>query len=152
MKIESVEALIEWTKSVHGNLALCLRDAAPTEPEERARQLLDYLAGHEQRLENIIAGFEAQGDPRALHTLVYDYDMHPPIVAGELCDKPWHSMTFDQISEQVFAVHNQVIELYRYLIGRSAIPEELELLEALLDAEQNETRQMAQQLNRGRDM
>lgn len=152
MKIESVEALIDWTKSVHGNLALCLGDAVPSEPEERARQLLEYLAGHEQRLEKIIAGFEAQGDPRALHTLVYDYDIHPPLLAEKLCCKPWHSMTFDQISEEVFAVHNQVIELYRYLIGRSSIPEELELLEALLEAEQHETRQIAQQLNRGRDM
>lgn len=154
MSIKSVEALIDRTQNVHGNLALCLEAAASTGADERARQLqlLEYLAGHERRLADITAGFAAQGDYRALHTLVSDYDKDHPIDASQLCDKPWNSMTFDQISAEVFAIHNQVIELYRYLIGRSAIPEQLELLQALLDAVEDETRQMAQQSNRGRDM
>lgn len=152
MSIKSVETLINWTKNVHGSLALCLESAASAGSNERARQLLEYLAGHEQRLANIIDGFEAQGEPHVLRTLVPDHGEHIPIEPGQLCDKPWHSMTFDQISEEVFAIHNQVIELYRYLIGRSAAPEELKLLQALLDAEEQETRQMAQQSNRGWDM
>jgi len=43
-------------------------------------------------------------------------------------------------------------EMFRYLIGRSAIPEEESLLKNLLDAQENETRQMVQQINRGWDM
>jgi hypothetical protein len=152
MSIKSVGTLIDWTKNVHGNLALCLERAASSGLDERARQLLEYLAGHEQRLAKIIAEFEAQAEPNALRTLVPDHGEHIPLEAGQLCDKPWGSMTFDQISEEVFAIHNQVIELYRYLIGRAAIPGELKLLQALLDVEEHETRQMAQQANRGRDM
>lgn len=152
MSIKSVEVLIDWTESVHGSLAQCLQAAASAVSDERARQLLEFLAGHEQRLANIVAGFAAQSEPRALHTLVPDYGDHDPIDAAKLCDKPWHSMTFDQISAEVFAVHNQLMELYRDLIGRSAIPEELELVQALLEAEEQETRQMAHQANRGSDM
>lgn len=152
MSIKSVEALVDWTQDVHGHLAQCLEAAALAGSDERARQLLAFLAGHEQRLANIVAGFVAQSEPRALHTRVPDYGEHEPIDAAQLCNKPWHSMTFDQISAEVFAIHNQVMELYRDLIGRSAIPEELALVQALLDAEEQETRQMAHQANRGSDM
>ena len=57
MSIKSVETLIDWTKNLHGNLALCHQSAASTGLDERARQLLEYLVGHEQRLTKIIAEF-----------------------------------------------------------------------------------------------
>lgn len=119
MSIKSVGALIDWASNVHGSLARCLESAVAAGSEELAGQLLEYLAGHEQRLATIIAGFAAQGEDRALHTRVYDYYVSPPVAVEEMCGKPWQSMTFDQISQEVLAVHNQVIEFYRYLIGRS---------------------------------
>ncbi|MFO7550201.1 MAG: hypothetical protein R6W80_02255 [Haliea sp.] len=152
MKIESIEALIDWTRQVHFHLAEALAAGGKIQQDERARELLDYLQQHESELGEMVAGFEEQADPKALHTMVYDYEVHTPLEIDHLCNKAYGGMSYDAIAEDVFATHNQIQELYRYLIGRSAIPEELELLEELLSVEQHETMQLSQQVNRGRDI
>ncbi|MFO7705530.1 MAG: ATPase [Halopseudomonas sp.] len=152
MKIESIEALIEWTKTVHFHLAKTLAEALKTQPEERARELLAYLQPHEVRLGKMVAGFEQQADTKALRTLVYDYALHTPIDIERICDKPYGAMAYDAIAEDVCSTHNQIIDLYRYLLSRSVIPEEQQLLEALLAVEEHETMQVFHQVNRGRDI
>lgn len=152
MKIESIEALIDWTRQFHFHLAEALAAGRESQQDERARELLDYFQHHESELGKMVAGFEEQADPKALHTMVYDYEVHTPLEIDRLCDKDYGAMSYDAVAEEVFASHKQIQELYRYLIGRSAIPEELELLQELLSLEQHETMQMSQQVNRGRDI
>lgn len=152
MKIESIESLIEWTKQAHFQLAKALAEGSKTQQDERARELLKYLQDHETRLGTVVAGFEDQADLKAMHTMVYDYSAHTLEEIAKLGGEPYGTMTYDAIAANILDSHNQIIELYRYLIGRSAIPEELELLESLLSVEEHETRQMSQQINRGRDM
>lgn len=152
MKIESIESLIEWTKTVHFHLAKALAAGLKAQPDERARELLAYLKPHEIRLGKMLAGFEEQADAKALHTLVYDYALHSPIDIERICDKPYGAMAYDAIAEDVCSTHNQIIDLYRYLLSRSVIPEEQQLLEQLLAVEEHETLQVFQQVNRGRDI
>ncbi|MGQ9426686.1 hypothetical protein ACXYTJ_12500 [Gilvimarinus sp. F26214L] len=152
MKIESIGSLVDWTKDVHRNLSRCFGMALKEHPEERSRALLDYLKHHEARLARMVAGFEEQADPKALHTMVYDYELHAPVDIHEVCRRPYASMSYDAIADEVFAMQNEVIDLYRYLVGRSTIPEEQEVLEELLSMEHHETMQMSQQVNRGRDI
>jgi hypothetical protein len=75
-----------------------------------------------------------------------------PIDPHRACDRPFAQMSVEEICEAVFDLHNQVIELYRYLQGRAEIPEARELLQALLEMEEHETMRLAQQSNRIRDM
>ena len=152
MKIESIESLIDWTKDVHFQLAKALAAGLKEHTEERARELLEYLQQQETHVAKIVAGYENRADLKALHTMVYDYGAHTPVDAARIGDKPYGSMAYDAIANDVLNAHNQIIELYRYLIGRSAIPEEQVLLEALLGVEEHETMQLSQQINRGRDM
>lgn len=152
MRIESIESLIDWTQRVHAHLAKALAQALNTQQKERERELLDYLQHHETRLETMVAAFEEQADIKALHTMVYDYDAHTPVEIARIGDKAYDSMDYDTLANDVLDTHNQVINLYRYLITQSVIPEESELLQALLDMEEHETRQMSQQINRGRDI
>ncbi|MDO8861325.1 hypothetical protein Q6D67_06390 [Haliea sp. E1-2-M8] len=152
MRIESIETLIDWTREVHFHLAKALAAGQQIQQEERARELLEYLQQQETELGKMVAGFEEQADPKALHTMVYDYEVHSPLEIDRLSDKPYGTMTYDAIAADVFASHQQIQELYRYLLGRSAIPEEQELLEALLGVEEHETMQLSQQINRGRDI
>lgn len=152
MKVETFADLIDWTRAVHHRLAECLEHCSNETDQGLAKLLLSYLADHEATLEKIVDGFEKRADPKALHTWVYDYLGHEPIDPHRACDKPFASMTLDEICKSVFELHSQVTSLYRYLVGRAEIPEARELLLALLDMEEHEVMRLAQQTNRIRDM
>ncbi|MBS9405335.1 ATPase [Halomonas sp. TRM85114] len=152
MKIETFHDLIEWTRQPHAHLAECLKHCATQQEEARAKWLLEYLADHEATLEQTIAGFEKQADPKALHTWVYDYLAHAPIAPHQACRSPYAEMSFDDICGEIFALHDQVIELYRYLEGRAEIPDARDLVRELLKLEEHEAMRLAHQTNRARDM
>ncbi len=152
MNIETFQDLIDWTRQLHAHLAECLKHCATQQEEARAKWLLEYLADHEAILEQTVANFERQADPKALHTWVYDYLSHTPIAPHQACRSPYAEMSFDDICRTIFSLHDQVIELYRYLEGRAEIPETRELVRELLKLEEHEAMRLAQQTNRARDM
>lgn len=152
MKIETFHDLIDWTRQLHAHLAECFRHCATQHEEDQGKWLLEYLSAHEATLERTVASFEKQADPKALHTWVYDYLSHTPISPHQACSAPYAEMSFDDISREVFSLHDQVIELYRYLEGRAEIPETRDLVRELLKLEEHEAMRLAQQTNRARDL
>ena len=153
MKVQTFEDLIKWTHALHEQLAQCLAHCATTNEEQRAQWLLGYLAEHEARIGGMVDEFRKRADPKALNTWIYDYLNHEPIEPHRHCDAPYASMNFDQIFQSVFDLHNQtIIGLYRDLLSKADIPEAYELMQELLDMEEHETMQLAQQVNRSRDM
>ena len=61
-------------------------------------------------------------------------------------------MGFEDISREVFSLHDQVIALYRYLEGRADTPEARDLVRELLKLEEHEAMRLSQQINRARDL
>ena len=152
MKVATFSDLIVWTREIHHRLAECLADCSTQSEQELAKMLLVYLADHEAALEKIVDGFEKRADPKVLDTWVYDYLQNAPTDPRRASDAPFGEMSFDEICESVFDLHNQVITLYRNLLDRAEIPEARELLSALLKMEEHETMRLAQQINRIKDM
>jgi hypothetical protein len=113
---------------------------------------LDYLAAHESEIERIVNEFERQGDAKALETRVIDYLSHNPIKTHRTCDEPYAKLDFAGISREVFDFHDQIIDLYKTLVGKAEIPEAKELLESLLTMEQNESMRLARQVGRMDDL
>ncbi|MFL1467736.1 ATPase [Marinobacter sp. HN1S83] len=152
MEIKTFGELIDWTRGLHAHLARCLAHCATKNEEERARALLDYLATHESEIERIVKEFENQGDAKALDTRVYDYLAHNPVKTHRTCDEPYAELDFEGICREVFDFHEQIIDLYRTLIGKAEIPEAKELLESLLTMEENESMRLARQVGRMDDL
>jgi len=152
MKVETLGDVIDWNRALHHRLAECLARGSDHADKDLARFLLTYLAEHEASLEKVVAGFEERADPKALKTWVYDFLGREPIDPHEADTTPFAEMSFDEVCQSVFGLHNQVIKLYRYLAGRADTPEVRELVQALLAVEEHETMQLAQQCNRIRDM
>jgi len=152
MEIKTFFDLIEWTRSLHGKLANCLAHCAPRHDDERASLLLDYLASHEVEMEKMVAGFERQADPKAARTYVYDYMPHNPITTHLVCDEHYTKLDAAAISAEVFDFHEQIIDLYRTLLGKADIPEAAELMQALLDMEEHETKRLVRQVERMDDL
>lgn len=57
-------------------------------------------------------------------------------------------MSVDEISREIFAIHNQIIDLYRSLETRPGLDRARELLGEMLQLEEHETMRLAQQVNR----
>lgn len=140
------------TRALHQRLAECLAHCANHHEEQRAQWLLTYLSDHEAKISKTIAGFEESADPKVLNTWVYDYLNHQPIEPHRVCDLPYSTMEFDQICRSVLDLHDQALDLYRYLLGRTEIPATHELITALLAVEEQETMRLAQQSGRMHDL
>mgnify|MGYP006278237589 FL=1 len=152
MEIKTFADLIDWTRTLHGHLARCLSESATEHEEARAQSLLDYLATHEAELERTVEGFESESDQRALKTYIYDLLSHKPIQTHRTCDRPYTKLDFDGICREIFDFHDQVINLYQYLMDRAEIPETRELAENLLNLERHEAMRIAREVGRMQDV
>ena len=152
MQVKRFYDLIEWTRELHKNLSARLADGAGRHEHELAPALLAYLAEHEARIEKMLQGFEQQADEKALQTWLYDYLSDEPVRSQQLAEKPYTQMTLEEIVAEVLDFHRQVINLYRYLIGKAEIPEAVVLLEALLDMEEHQAMRLARQTGRLQDL
>lgn len=152
MQIKTFFELIEWTRSLHENLATCLAHCATVHSDERASLLLEYVAAHEAEMGKMVATFEQQADPKAAQTYVYDYLPHDLITAHSVCDTLYASLDTGAITAEVFDFHKQIVDLYRTLLGNAVIPEAADLMRALIDMEENETKRLARQIGRMDDL
>jgi hypothetical protein len=152
MKIETFHDLIEWTRKMHEYLGQHLQQCASEQTETRAKMLLTYLSDHEKALVKTISAFEERADPKALNTWVYDYLSNFPVTLSEDDKIHYEKLGFDDICEEIFKIHNQIIGLYRHMAERAEIPEARLLLTELLALENHEVMRLAQQTNRLMDL
>lgn len=148
MEVKTFYDLIEWSRGLHASLAECLAHCASRHQDERAALLLEYLASHESDMEEMVASFERQADPKAGQTYVYDYMPHEPITTHLVCDDHYATLDAEAIRTEVFGFHEQIISLYQSLAGKAEIPEARELVQMLLAMEENETRRLVRQTER----
>ena len=152
MEVRTFFDLIDWTRQLHASLAECLAHCASLHGDERASMLLEYLASHESEMEKTVAAFERQADPKAARTYLYDYMPHNPITTHLVCDDHYAKLDAAAISAEVFDFHEQIIELFRSLVGKAEIREAAELVQSLLDVEEHETRRLVRQVERMDDL
>ncbi|HEY7776298.1 MAG TPA: hypothetical protein VIC02_07130 [Kineobactrum sp.] len=152
MKIETFQHLIDWSRQLHQHLAHSLQATADRQPDLRASWLQTYLADHEAALEKMVARFEEQADPKVLNTWFFNYTASSPFDTGISFCPLYSNQGFEDICQSVFSMHNQLIELYRFLATNADIPDAEELLQELLDMEVHETMLLAQQTNRLQDL
>ena len=147
MKIERFEDLIDWTRDTHAMLARCMARCSDKHDETRAKWLLVYIADHERALAETVEKIERHADPKALHTWIYDYLTRNPVLRNQAC-KAYDTMSVEEISLDIFTIHNQVIDLYRSLARRAEIDGARNLAEDLLHLEEHETMRLARQVSR----
>jgi hypothetical protein len=151
MQAQTFQYLLEWTSKCHHHLANCLEEGVEEQQDEKAKWLMEYLIDHERNLAREVEGFKAQADDKALKTWLYEHltETLPPSDQREL---PFGEMSFDEISAEIFDIHNQLIETYTTMESRAAIPEARDVMARVLELEQHETLRLADQITSSRDM
>jgi len=152
MEIKTFADLIEWTRQMHEHHARCLKESAALNSNDRISALLEYLGSHEDLLAREVAEYQSQADSKAMQTRLYDYGVHKPVEKNRTCDLHYNNKSFDEISREIFAFHDRVIELYDSLAGKAEIPEAKELAENLKDLEEHESMRMAGSIGRMQDL
>jgi|TARA_Y100000782_G_C10123737_1_gene239834 hypothetical protein len=147
MNIERCEELLDWTSHAHTRLSTCMTEGAEDRSDSLAKMLLVYLAQHEQELTRTIARIKEHADPRALQARLPEA-LEGDVLALDLDGEAYAQMSVDDISREVFAIHNRIIDLYRSLEKRPGLGKASELLGEMLQLEEHETMRLAQQVNR----
>lgn len=152
MEIETLDDVLSWTKKFHQHLSQCLSHCSSDNDSERSRLLLGYLAEHEKHLTLLLQEIQNTAKSSALMTWCQEYINKHPIDAHEKCHQPFARLTTNEISETIFKLHSDVIELYRFLLAQAGAPSAIELLQQLLDLEEHEAMQMANGTNQLEDL
>lgn len=153
MKAETYRELIEWTQHLHGQLASCMEaGAAAADTSERMRWLLQYLADHERCMQQMVVRFEQQADIKVLDSWVYDHFTENERTRALDAGQSFAGMDYDAVCAQVFDLHNDALDLYRYLEGRAETAAGRELMQELLAMEEHETLRLAAQAQRAQEM
>lgn len=151
MQAETFDCLLEWTSELHAMIADRLEQALTAETDQRSRWFMEYVAGHERDIAKTVARYRAQASESAGNTWLYEHiaEHLPPQSRWELS---FIGKSFDEMSQEVFRLHEQLIEVYETLVGRAVIPEAQELMTNMLSLEKGETRRLAEQSGRLQDL
>lgn len=151
MQTETYDYLLQWTAQLHEIIAERLEQALTPDTDQRSRWLMEYIIGHERELANTVRRYREQAGAAESRTWLYEHigEDVPPNARWELS---FIGMNADQISAQVFDLHNQLIEVYTSMSGRAPIPAAAELMENMLTLEQGATRRLAEQCGRLNDL
>ncbi|WGK61469.1 hypothetical protein QAO71_15690 [Halopseudomonas sp. SMJS2] len=151
MKAETFDYLLEWTSDLHTIIADCLEQAITPDTDQRSRWLMEYVAGHERDIARKVDQFRAQASEAESRTWLYEHigEDLPPRARWELS---FVGKDFNEINEQLFELHGQLIEVYTSMTGRAAIPAAAELMRNMLALEEGETRRLAEQCGRLQDL
>jgi len=152
MQVEALEDVLRWTGQFHKQLSACLDHCADRHLQERASLLLDFLSRHEAQLSTFLGTFARSSASKVLHTWCYEYLDKKPIVQNRHCDAPFSELDTRQIIEVILEQHEQVIDLYRYLLSRAETPEVRELLQSLVGLEEGAVMSMVEGANRLEDI
>ncbi|TCK02362.1 ATPase [Marinobacterium mangrovicola] len=152
MQIDTFRDIIHWTRAYHQQLSEWLRNSGSAQHDERAQMLLDYLADHEAKLSRAITAFEATDNLNALDTWVMEFLDKKPLLPSASLGAPFADMSADEIIAKVEDEHNQIVELYRFLVSRVNTTPAADLLEELADLEQHEAMRLSQAANRLHDI
>lgn len=147
MQTETYDYLLQWTSELHQIIAERLQQVISPDTDQRTRWLLEYIASQERELAKTVKRFRQQAGAAESRTWLYEHigENVPPNARWELS---FVGKTADQISEQVFELHNQLIEVYTSMSGRAPIPAAMELMGDMLTLEQGATRRLAEQCGR----
>lgn len=152
MQVETMADVMEWTGGVHANMARCLQHCSAGSKRERVRMLLDYLSQHERELDRVLRLSEEDASKQALNTWCYDYFDKAPVKPHQTCDADFRDRDTTDIGAAVMAMHEKVIDLYRYMVSRAEVPSTRILMESLLDLEEHEAMRMARDVGRMEDL
>jgi hypothetical protein len=152
MEIETLRDVIHWAKKVHLQLSERLSESQEDAVDERAKLVLSYLSTYEKKLVKVLAGFEENGNERALNTWCIEYVTKFKRENGEFSNKSFGELNAQQIISTVVEQHQYLLSLFKFLAMQSVTASTKELMEELVSFEEHETMKMVQATNRFEDM
>ena len=152
MQVETLRDVLHWTEEFHRCLADCLDKCVNRTDSERVTMLLKYLKDHEQKLVDVIEAFEKSTNETILNTWCYEFFDKHPIIRHQKFECSFQELEPNAIISEITNLHQQVIELYRYLQSRAEPESSQEVLAQLSELEKHEAMRMVHSAHRLEDM
>lgn len=119
MEPKTLANILDEAVAYHKRLVAHLRHCQGKATGERQKMLLDFIADHEEWMCTSLNGLESVQDKASLETWFYEYTDRNAILFSRPEEIPFHTMSYDEISEQILEINEQLVDLFRYLKGRS---------------------------------
>lgn len=148
MRIESFKGLIEWTQASHAAMAQCLTRCAAENQDERAALVLTHLASHEAKMERMVGLYATRtfGEPEG------DLEVALAADGPAQCNGRFATLSATEISSEVFAFHDKIINFYDDMIAKVKKRDVVEKMIEVRDMELKEAKLLVHQTGRMDDL
>ena len=119
MEPKTLATILDEAVAYHERLVAHLRDCQAKATGEREKMLLDFVADHEEWMCSSLNGLESVQDKSSLKTWFYEYTDRNAVLFSRPEEIPFHTLSYDEISEQILEINQQLIDLFHYLKARS---------------------------------
>ena len=152
MSVETIKDILDWTRSLHEQLAEVYRTTSEEADSERTKMLLTYVADHEVKLAEAIEHYEKNATVTILDNWVQDYIVKNPFMQGMMTSMKFAGMDPDQILNTTVASHQHLIDMYKGLAESAQSSALKELFENMESLELHELMRMVHSTERFNDL
>lgn len=153
MSFETTKDVLDHVRQFHHHLSEFYHNLSNKTEKQRVKLLLDYLSGHEKKLEENLARYEEDVSERILNAW---FQYPPPKEVLNKCrcvaieDKD--DLSVDSVIEMVLQLDDCLIDLYEEMIKSSEFEEVKEVFNNLLEMTKQEKMDLVRDANELKDM
>ncbi|HSP59264.1 MAG TPA: 2-hydroxyacyl-CoA dehydratase [Halomonas sp.] len=153
MRFHQVKDLVTWAVAYHRRLAQQFSALAGGGVNERVRMALEYLAEHEQKMENDLTGYLNDGSDhsKVLEIWIDDPNDFPHAPVLERLPDCIDCETVQSVLSTALTAHRTLQDLYAHRAELAGISDEKAFFEALGKGHEAEVRRIARDMQRLED-
>lgn len=148
MKVQTVRDVVSWSANYHATLESQYLGLAAKAFDERICMLLEYLASHEHQIEVGLRRYLDTAPPGLLSTWSRSGPSLPQPTLLEELKSCLCCTSVEAITELAVRIHTTLGGMYSELVELAELENQRELLTALCDYEEAETRRMVRDTGR----
>lgn len=148
---QQVKDILDFGKKMHASIGECYAHLETKSDQERIRMLLNHLGRHEKNLEENLARFAADAQPKILDTWLSHV---PQTQMDSLLGRCMvlKGASVDDIVRMGMEFDDALIDLYREVAREATQAEVKEVFLSLVDEENNQKLNLVQSVNQLREM
>ncbi len=146
MNFQQISDVVKWSADFHAELGSAYTRMVEVAAVPRVREVLRYLATHEQEIERGLRGHLQQTEPGLLGGWVRGAPSYDKLQSLQKLRSRMDAETVDGVTSQAVDIHKALQDMYQELAGYAELPESRELLKNLRDHEEAETRRMVRDI------
>ncbi len=146
MPSKQVSEILDQVREMHQRMSTCFRSIQQEASDPNLKILTDYMAEHEDKIDQCIQGYESDGQAAVLDTWL-QFGNEEEIIHRITKTSFGELRSPEQLVQTALSIQQDLVQLYRELAEATAVPEVQDLFNSLITLEENKGRHYARAIS-----